>query len=692
MLLRNGKNYKKSIFLKNDIKRYTAVTSFRNTINNDQIIDYLSLLNSKDKTIDKKTLEIISKKDFDNIKSRKTSFEYIVKEGNKFEKNVMNELINRMKINNEMQYYLEICGKDKKEKAKKTENALLLKKYNVITGGVVYDEIKEIYGIPDLIVKGKFIKKYFCDDYENKYKSIEIGHDKNNKKRKLSESFDNTKENINKKRKKSSSNNKSVIIDNEDEEYFNEIKRNIEGNYLLENEINDNLYYVIDIKNSSLPLISHGKSLSKANEYNFYRFQLYCYNECIKYMFKKNKKSNDVNKGYLLGRKYSTTIKKESLYFGSFENLGTVLFDKEILESYENKCKEGKKWLYDLRTKYCNFSLNPINRKELHPNMKNEKDEIYHELKKHVANKNREITLLYRCNINKRNACLEMGIARTDDKRLNCKILGFENSKYELIIDGMLSLENSDDKIIIDKNVNNYMEWQEKVDYEFYVDFETYDINTDKSCDKRIIYMIGVYFRNEFRCFIINKDFEIEEEIKKMKNDNKKINCETECYIFCENEYELINKFREYILSKKNVKCSNECYFKNLRLIHWSDFERQIFVKKVYDYKLNKKEFNFNWYDLLKVFNCENSPIVIKDCFNYKLKNVVNKMKKHDFIDIEWSDLEDGLLSSLMAKKIYEENEEDKNNFIVDITEYNCIDCKSLYEILNFIREIPIKN
>ena len=98
-------------------------------------------------------------------------------------------------------------------------------------------------------------------------------------------------------------------------------------------------------------------------------------------------------------------------------------------------------------------------------------------------------------------------------------------------------------------------------------------------------------------------------------------------------------------------------------------------------------KFNLNWYDLLEVFKYRNSPIVIKGCRSFKLKEVTNKLNEHKLINIKWPDLEDGLLSSFMAKDIYENNDnKNKNDLIIDITEYNFVDCKSLSCILDFIR------
>jgi hypothetical protein len=649
----------------NETKRnnYVSVSSFRNIINEDPLIDYLELLNKKDKEINRDTLEVISKNE-ENIKNnkRKSSFDYIMKNGVDFENNIIKEIKEIMTKNKDNKKIIDlnenINNLDKNKKYLITKDILLSRKSMVILGAILYDDTREIFGYPDLIVSGQFIKKYFCrkdNDNDNDNKNINI-----NKKRKLNN---------------------------------NEIKiSNIEGNCILDNNIEDLMYYVIDIKSSSLDLISGGKMLSGNKNYNFYKFQTYSYSVCIKTLFENAGLSNNAKVGFLMGRKYKTRIKKEDIYFKSFENLAIIKFDEEFSQHCDNKCKEGKKWIVnDLRYNYSQFSLNPINRIELYPNMKNTFDSQFLSIKKAIAEKNKEITLLYYCGVDKRKKCHEMGIKRIDDKRLNSKILGFENKSHELIINNMIELENSNKKIKLNKKENNYMEWQDEAEYEFFVDFETYNKENNKSSDEDIIYMIGSYYKEEFKCFIIDKKYTIKQQIKIrnklcQKNNLLKLNCNESNYVLCHDEHELINKFTNYVYSKNINNLGKSLYKNSTRLIHWSIFEKRVFESKINKYYLGNK-FKLNWYDLLDVFKFKNSPIIIKGCRSFKLKEVTNKLNEYNLINIKWPGLEDGLLSSFMAKDIYEKNDnKNKNDLIIDITEYNYIDCKSLSCILDYIR------
>lgn len=643
------------------ISGYTSISSFKNTINNDRLLDYLDLLNSKKKEISFESLEIISKS---NIKKeRKTSFEYIVKNGRVFESDIFEEIKRRMKINNDLKNLIDLQdNKDKQIKCNLTKDFLLNYKPMVILGGALYSKEREIFGYPDLIVSGKFIKKYFCEDkdydYNNNYNHK---NNKNNKKRKFYDLNDN----------------KSNII-----------KTDIDGNNIPYEKIQDMKYYIIDVKSSSLDLIAKGKTLSNNKDYNFYKFQVYSYNNCLNSLFEENNLTNNVDIGFLLGRKYKARINKEDIYYSCFQNLACINFTNEFIEKNDEYCRIGKKWLIkDLRCNFSQFCLNPINRKELYPNMKNSLEGDYRRIKKRIADVNGEITQLYYCGVDKRIECQNKGIMNLNDEKINSDLLGFKNKANEEIIKKMLELNKSDKYIYINKELNNYMDWQDKNEYEFFVDFETYSKSNISGPDEDIIYMIGVCYEEEFKCFIINNKYNIKKSIKKRNDENEDLNCDLSNYVLCHNEYDLINRFTDYIYSKNNSETDNSVYKKDARLIHWSNFEERVFSSKIEKYSLNKKRFTLNWYDLCNVFKYTNSPILIKKCWNFKLKDITNKMCEYNFINLKWPDLEDGLLSSFMAKDIYENNDKhNKNNFIIDITEYNYIDCKTMYNILNFIR------
>jgi len=91
----------------------------------------------------------------------------------------------------------------------------------------------------------------------------------------------------------------------------------------------------------------------------------------------------------------------------------------------------------------------------------------------------------------------------------------------------------------------------------------------------------------------------------------------------------------------------------------------------------------------MEVFKHPNYPIIIKNCFSFSLKDVAKTLNSHKLIDLEWPELDDGLLSAFIARDIYKNNQDNvntNNKNMEEIVEYNFIDCKALYLLLNFIR------
>jgi hypothetical protein len=95
-----------------------------------------------------------------------------------------------------------------------------------------------------------------------------------------------------------------------------------------------------------------------------------------------------------------------------------------------------------------------------------------------------------------------------------------------------------------------------------------------------------------------------------------------------------------------------------------------------------------NWVDLCKYF--EKTPITIKGCYNFKLKNVGNALFAHGIIDTKWeTNTCDGFTAMLEAINIYKSGKcIDNDANYKDIIKYNEIDCKVMWEILKYIKKI----
>jgi hypothetical protein len=92
----------------------------------------------------------------------------------------------------------------------------------------------------------------------------------------------------------------------------------------------------------------------------------------------------------------------------------------------------------------------------------------------------------------------------------------------------------------------------------------------------------------------------------------------------------------------------------------------------------------------MQIFKDE--PIVIKGVFNFSLKNVAKKLYEYGFIDCIWdTETQNGEGVLINAVKALEEKCGINNialrdtPMMQDIIKYNSFDCKTLYEIIQFL-------
>ena len=86
-----------------------------------------------------------------------------------------------------------------------------------------------------------------------------------------------------------------------------------------------------------------------------------------------------------------------------------------------------------------------------------------------------------------------------------------------------------------------------------------------------------------------------------------------------------------------------------------------------------------------------NEPIVIKDCFNFGLKNIAKTMKKHGLINTTLNtECNCGVSAMILAHNFYERTDKTSgvtnNETMKQIIDYNKFDVEVLYDILNYLR------
>ena len=421
----------------------------------------------------------------------------------------------------------------------------------------------------------------------------------------------------------------------------------------LENKKAPNLpgnfhYRVIDIKYSTLNLCSDGKHLVNSGRIPGYKSQLCIYNKAISQF-----QGYNPQQAYILGRRWKYT-KNNKLYSGNKcdERLGIVDFLNKD-NTFVHRTDEAIEWYRNVHKKGINWSIYPPSIPELYPNMCQDSGQ-WNDMKSKISNNISEITMLWNCGIKHREKCHENGIMNWKDIRCNSKTLGFkENTQKSNIINNIIKVNRDEDIILY----NNIQDWPKVKNNEMFVDFETFsDVcdtidNIPYQNKFNIIFMIGVGLRVNgnwsYKSYICNSKTKLEEK-RIMK----------EFY----NDYKNLNKPPVY---------------------YWSA-EKNFWNKSKKEHKLRS---NINWIDMCNLFKTHH--IAIKNCFGFGLKEIVNSMKKHNFISTKLdSECSNGMMAMIKAWNCYNNiNNPDSCAIMKDIEKYNEFDCKAIYDIMEFIRK-----
>ena len=428
-------------------------------------------------------------------------------------------------------------------------------------------------------------------------------------------------------------------------------------------------YVIIDIKHSQINLNVDKIHISNCDSIPAYKGQLLIYTNALNSI-----QGSNVRKAFILGKKYSYCIKKNTYYIHDFMNkLGTIDYDGFDKE-YNNKLVKALEWIQSVRNDGHNWKLLPLpSKEELFPNMKNDKDSIYEKIKKSLAEEIYEITSIYYCGIKNRKNAFTNGIFEWNDKKCTSKSLGFIEGKIATRVDAILKINRQNTNIILPKNIKyNDIQWRSrnKNEMEFYLDYETINsnfgtINMNNLCrgieDFNIIFMIGVGYEE-------NKEWEFKNFIAK-KNTK-------------DSEKEILDLFWKFINSKLKESGKTIPIF-----VHWSQAERFSYDKsrERHPHLPQKK-----MVDLYQVFI--NEPIVIKGALNYSLKSIAKALFESSLIKTIWdtsSSCANGLNAMLLAFQVYNNKDSNPRKDITmqEIKKYNEIDCKCLWEIIVYLRK-----
>jgi hypothetical protein len=427
-------------------------------------------------------------------------------------------------------------------------------------------------------------------------------------------------------------------------------------------------YVIVDVKHTTLTLSSDGILLRNNDNIPFYKGQLLIYTMALNEAL-----GTKISKAFILGKRYVWECKNVKTEINnSFDKLGIIDYnnqDKFIID----EVNDALKWLKVLREDSHTWKLLPSpSNDNLYPNMKNDKDGAFHQLKKELANTISELTLLPYVSVKHRKTAFQNGIYGWNDPKCISRNLGFNNGVQSKIVDAVSNINRQEEDLVLPKKIHfDCINWRNEKSNElwFYIDYETLHCNfnkilTDFSKEENFdyIYMIGVGLKNNENKWEF-ANFTLDELTKEKEN-------------------KMLVDFWKYIHKKLLEYNKKEPVF-----VHWSHAEKTLYKKaQLRHLDLRNKKF----IDLYQVFI--NEPISVKGAFSYSLKEIARALYKNNLIKTIWKTsnaCSDGRTSMVLANQCYQQNRIVTKDLPImkDIIDYNEIDCKCMWEIIEYLRK-----
>ena len=442
-------------------------------------------------------------------------------------------------------------------------------------------------------------------------------------------------------------------------------------------------YRVVEIKYCTIPLTSNGKYILNQPKFVAYKGQLHIYNEAI------GKLQGYVPpESYMLGRRTNLTS-------SALDKLGVVDFtghDQDIVE----KTKDAINWYRSVQRKGSSWSIDPPNRVELFPNMSIDSGK-WDPVKKMLAQKIGDITMLWNCGITQRSNAFDKEIYSINMNGCNSSVLGFSDTTVTAqCIDNIIKVNNpQESRVFIPMNVPVSPQLKETEPHkrmrELYVDFETFtdicpDIaDTPDYTAFSMIFMIGVGWN--VNGIWNHKTFVADSPTR-------------------EAEYSIMRRFQNFVKEFSEPSTPNSTLpepYQNLyvdtaphpendtrpSIFFWTADKilwNQALVRHNILTSTDPVSNIVSWIDLSKVM--VDKHIAIKGAYDYKLKNIASAMKANGMIitSLE-ADCTNGAMAMIRAWQCYKKYEVPvKAPIMKDIIRYNEYDCKVMYDILKFLR------
>lgn len=364
-------------------------------------------------------------------------------------------------------------------------------------------------------------------------------------------------------------------------------------------------YSILTVEYCNLNINKDGEICEYPIQQKYYKYKNWMLKtECIANGIK-------VDYSFILGRRYT-----------NFDNYKYL---------FENKSEySALKMEVDVHFDNLNRGLYTLG-KNIFPNMKNKNDFPWHNAKKKISERLKEITSIKGVGPKTRDQYIKNGI--TSYKKLDLPIV---TNMEKLSHSGMV-IQDFENGLFVDFEILTNV-------YDEFVKFPHANQET-------VLFNIGCGYE-------LDAEFHFDSYVAYNLNE----------------EYSIISKFVQFINNLEGDSCT---------IIHWTHIEKYVLHKKLkqYDIEPNKE---IKWFDLHDFFKMNN--VMIKGCYNYKLKNVARMLRKYKLIQSKWDNtFSDGL--GAMTGYIKYINTGDRQ-VVEDIAHYNMIDCKVLWEISKLFKEM----
>ena len=535
--------------------------------------------------------------------------EFICNKGLEFEKRIYQDLKRRYG-NNVVRVSKGYSDIISEKKAKETEELILAGK-PIIYNGVLHNKKNETYGAADLIVRSDWLNKLVSGTIKK--------------------------------------------------EEMREKGSKLKGKYH---------YRIIDIKYQVLHLKADGEYLLNSGYIPAYKAQVMIYTWALEEI-----QGYLPKEGYLMGRGYMYTSKGE-IYSGDgcYDKMGKIdLKGDGKDEQYVKKTKKAIEWVREVRSIGRSWKIYPPSRNELYPNMCNNRNGPYSQIKKEIAEKLQDITLIWQCGPKHRKNAFDANIYSWSDQRCTAEILGHKGEKIGPIVQKMLEFNQGkieqNKEVIPDIISDNSNDWQTTRKLEIFLDLETIpNIFDDLSQlpnmgGKTLIFLIGVGY-------CINNKW----KFKYFRLEN----------LTLEAEETMLNEFIDWLKTlfiQYHIRS-----FKDYIIYHWSHAD-PAFLASAYGRHPNIKPLMLHYFDLFNLFKSE--PILIKGVFNFSLKTIIEGLREKKLIQFSRNkECTNGCQAMLAAWHCYNHDDSIDNNVeFQKIINYNKEDCESLYEIILYLRK-----